>query len=395
MQENFVIYPINQQMYGNFDGPKPDSLKTYYRSNYLLQDIMRNFDKLNPQQCKVGTENGNKILLEIRRSVYIDGITIEQDVIDFHQLKCLYPEKYRHKDNEHQIKKQLKQCKWQLYCYHEGDFFSEHVDGKKGDRHFATFLLFPPAFAPNEFEGGDLIFKHAYNFPDEDNDFVVKPSTFQNWVAVCFKLDTVHEVTPVKTGKRFVFKTELELPYDNLYFENKIPAKEVKINFTEEIEKCKSLIEFYECKTKEYRKKLNLLERNISEKVNDLIDDIMNEEKNCCVVLDKFVADPSELTGEVALLFNEIISYWPYSSLRIIDTKHNRGDGSMSSCESKLEFDGYRKQLSPISDAKVFYWETPNSDSIIGKIRTMKSRYNDSTYDEIYKLSVSVICVQK
>ena len=66
-------------------------------------------------------------------------------------------------------------------------------------------LLYPPANISGEkFEGGDIIF---YN--GDEIIQTIEPSKFENWTFVVFKRKTLHRITPVTKGERYVLKTPI------------------------------------------------------------------------------------------------------------------------------------------------------------------------------------------
>lgn len=83
--------------------------------------------------------------------------------------------------------------------YLPGCFFKCHTDTRKGLDHQLTVLIFPPL---KNYEGGELIL--------HTNDGDVNVEEHRNpteWTMVLFRPDVPHEVTPLKSGVRYVFKT--------------------------------------------------------------------------------------------------------------------------------------------------------------------------------------------
>lgn len=82
--------------------------------------------------------------------------------------------------------------------YLPGCFFKLHTDTRKGLNHHLTVLIFPPV---KNYEGGELIL----HTNDGSVNITADPS---EWTLVMFRPDVPHEVTPVTSGVRYVFKTD-------------------------------------------------------------------------------------------------------------------------------------------------------------------------------------------
>ena len=101
-----------------------------------------------------------------------------------------------------------------LLKYETGDFFLNHRDTDLTDAlddivHKYTCLIFCPYGEDNDIlEGGELILKH----PDGLYEIKFDPSVETNknrFVMVIFSIDMYHEVLPVISGSRYVFKKPL------------------------------------------------------------------------------------------------------------------------------------------------------------------------------------------
>lgn len=96
---------------------------------------------------------------------------------------------------------------FELLRYSEGGFFLKHNDRLKisnfgrSRTHTHIALIYPPSYI-SEYTGGDLI---LYDHDGAVTHTIV-PSAFTNWTCVIFEQTTSHEITPVTSGKRFVFK---------------------------------------------------------------------------------------------------------------------------------------------------------------------------------------------
>ena len=100
-----------------------------------------------------------------------------------------------------------------LLKYLQNDFFLNHVDTnlttdpleERTHTHAYTCLIFCPY---EKFEGGELVFNH----PEKLYEIKFDPSieiNKGNFVAVIFSIDMHHEVLPIKSGSRYVFKKPL------------------------------------------------------------------------------------------------------------------------------------------------------------------------------------------
>lgn len=359
----------------------------YISPNYV-KDVISFFDQLAPKENTVGTKAGNEIVSTacVSRSIAPVKFINNDKVLSFKHLNSIYPDIYREIDFEHHITQQLSQSDFQLHCYGPGGFFVKHSDGKKAPRHFGTLLLFPPA-TMSPFEGGNLIL-----YPDNMSPIYIEPSKFTKWTIVAFTLNVAHECTEVTSGQRFVFKTELNLPNDNLFFSNsESSGKRVPINLD-------SALARRNAKIAQLKEKIeHLAAGKVSPKVNNLLKQIESTDGNVCVVLqtDQASTDPILLEGEEAILWNHIVERWPYSSLQVKDTAHCRGDGSCEpSSDLDLSDEYDNNECSELGSAKIIYWKSPKNHRL-GKLNDTRSEYNDSTYDTFYDLTVTLICVQK
>jgi predicted 2-oxoglutarate/Fe(II)-dependent dioxygenase YbiX len=98
----------------------------------------------------------------------------------------------------------LQRGPYELLKYEVGDFFSRHIDTRLSESHLFTCLLFVPQ-TDHPFVGGNLVFS------DEKRTFsaLVEPSKFTEPTMVIFSVNLYHEVTPIESGTRYVFKNSL------------------------------------------------------------------------------------------------------------------------------------------------------------------------------------------
>ncbi len=107
----------------------------------------------------------------------------------------------------------LKYEPFSLIKYEEGDFFLNHRDTNMSNEidgtHEYTCLIFCPYGKDDDIlEGGELLLKH----PDGLYEIKFDPSVETNknrFVMVIFSIDMYHEVLPIISGSRYVFKKPL------------------------------------------------------------------------------------------------------------------------------------------------------------------------------------------
>jgi predicted 2-oxoglutarate/Fe(II)-dependent dioxygenase YbiX len=109
---------------------------------------------------------------------------------------------------------------FELLKYDVGGFFLKHRDklfSNENSYHLHTHmcLLYPPRRL-TEYTGGSLIIY------DEDESVVdkieIETSLFDDWTFVIFDQKTCHEITPVISGQRYVFKGQLYKRNENYVF---------------------------------------------------------------------------------------------------------------------------------------------------------------------------------
>jgi hypothetical protein len=106
-----------------------------------------------------------------------------------------------------------------------------HRDKQCSNSHVATYLLFPPAVLCRNFTGGNLIVYEQLSRDKSEtivNKIVYETSKFDTWTEIYLKLGTLHEVSPLTSGARFVFKGEIHagdvIPRDLIKPKNTMPA---------------------------------------------------------------------------------------------------------------------------------------------------------------------------
>lgn len=91
---------------------------------------------------------------------------------------------------------------WDFIKYTKGCFFKKHSDGQSSRGHIGNLLLIPPmCICPHI--GGELVIY--------DNDRILSTISAHktNWTCVAIAMKTPHEVLPVISGTRYVFKKKI------------------------------------------------------------------------------------------------------------------------------------------------------------------------------------------
>lgn len=374
----------------------------------LAKELFKSFDNFVTAPSTVGVSGGNVVIPSVRssQSLRLERLSLcyqnrhDGTINGYHHsivsdfLHSLFPSRFRShyislgNQSEHvDSNKRDDPREWTLTCYGKGDFFAPHSDGKKSERHFATLLLFPPAQgdqAITSFQGGDLILTAG----QEKMTFI--PSEFTEWTLVVFPIEMVHECTPVTEGRRFVFKTELELPPESPYFSNREKTEvRAKADMTSTLTRIDQEIQKYQHKIDQLREdKTAILENRLTERVKNMMEQIGDQDIIVLSTTD-ITTDPRNLEGEEGQLWNEIVKKFPYSTLQTAKAESDRGDGTGASDELRFE----DEEINSYHHGEVHYWKSP-ADQVPGQHEGTETRYNDNTYDTIDKITVVIICVQ-
>jgi len=92
--------------------------------------------------------------------------------------------------------------KFDVITYGTGDHFTEHRDFVTKKSHCATLLIFPPQ--ANTHTGGTLTIKRQDN-----TEFTFESSKNTVWTFIAFHPNLRHSCSPVLSGQRIVFKTDM------------------------------------------------------------------------------------------------------------------------------------------------------------------------------------------
>jgi len=390
---------------------------TFYNKS---DNEFKNLNTINWLKSTVGKDNENIIIEDVRDSYISDEnfIIKEFDLIneDFNPINDIFGINintdftiiYDNKDNY---------LKWNLIKYPQNGFFKKHSDGKKDELHFGTALLIPP-YSLNRFEGGELVLYGKNGavieiLPEEDD-----------WKLVIIGLDIEHELKKVINGERYVFKTEMEMSYDDkLLLESKSYTNQIEnIKMSDkELEKEKKNIEE---KIKELEKELErnknmynfLLEGKIGKiDVSEFLEEIEiylkknNEDIFMVALLNYYrVPIPDNFKMKDAIIYNGLLDKFKNDDIKInimnIKTKLRLNNGEpdstwdssdLSLCcwvedykpDNEIDQEYKFKNIDKFYPKKFFDELTP------GDCFHSTSQYNDSTYDYIELSDVTYLYV--
>jgi len=391
---------------------------SFSKNQLTFDQIIEHFSH-NSQKSTVGTSEGNVQLETIRKSQFsnFEGIKITPDPSYDFNLKSIYHNTFDFFKLDDTVLRE-----WTLISYNIGDKFEFHTDSPKHSSHVGTLLLFPPA--NQSFTGGDLILSVG------NETIVIQPSKFTKWTIVAFTLDVIHCCTPIFSGTRYVFKTRIEdisilHRFKNTEKQSLLSLTDIydaKINkHQSSIKALNSEIKYLKSQIKNLRQKVNDCRNNkCSSDLNALIQNIIDSPKNEIILLLRHFYndnDPTQLIGKDRIIWNEIISRYPFSHLQTLLCKAKQGsysnyeresvyngfdddtdysyhypnDNKESCYPDKLTFpdiyDDYGDQICDIMFVTTKYK--------IGEFKNETSEYNDEGYDIIYNYQVSAIFIQK
>lgn len=381
-----------------------------WREGVPSKSVLEKFDTLEPMNSTVGTVTGNDYRPEVRQSRVLKDLELSARKFEVPEdLWDLFPSRFAESSIEMFKNRDGAPRRWQLHAYDVGGFFARHTDGQKDPSHFGTLLLFPPAQLDDKmsrghdaavkikrlneqpptvepaFAGGTLIL-----YPHGKMPVRIEPASFKCWTLVAFHLDVAHECTPVTVGRRFVFKTELDLPRTG-YFDNDVPATaadRAPVTQPDGTLEYRNKIDELERKITKYKRIIASLESN---QLTPRVQKILRQIEGCDKIMvamttPTVVAKPTSLIGEEAQLWNAVLDRWPYSTLTTIDVQHNAGDGSGGTDEFYVNEDKLGCSVIP--------FRNPNNHSPGDLVHT-DSEYNDQTYNTVNKYRVVAICVQQ
>jgi hypothetical protein len=303
--------------------------------------------------------------------------------------------------------------RWEAIRYLQEGFFVRHIDGQKDASHYATAIILPPInynlfkmelSSEPAYTGGELIIGDTEIRADESR-----------WSIVIFSIDTPHELKPVLSGERIIFKSEMYYTVDMKYLMNaKIYNQPVESNF-------KDLIYNIDNKIKCLKRELLELEEERESVItgdlheNKFIKDIKNghnKEKesyyekswtNQFIVLleNRYkIPIPDNFSENDKYTFNLLLKQFPNATIRIMNIggKIDKGDTDSrnyitfstetENITAKNEDDSKYK----FKNLSIYY--NFDTDIIPGDNINSDSVYNDQTYDRIEICDFTILHIQ-
>ena len=186
---------------------------TYYALNQRGRPKYGTLENLLDQpffDCEVGTPYGYQSIPDIRQSSFRKSRILFSNPEELNQLILeklpeITPD-FMHDNLLFNINKSYTVLK-----YKEGQFFKEHVDRVKNNRHYGTLLIFPPAQEKNQHTGGKMLLEEEIEFDSSSNI---------EWKVLAFTTYSKHQIEKITSGQRIVFKTELfyKVSESSLYY---------------------------------------------------------------------------------------------------------------------------------------------------------------------------------
>lgn len=207
---NIKITPNSTDEDGNFDPAK--SIEEYFREK-ILSKPKDCWDKSEQETSQTTCRVYGKEQVDLtKRNSLTYAFTyniLSLPVDDYCKEKDIFAPSYSYSETHLGFNFTYYLTSFELLRYEPGGFFLKHKDKliKPRNNYYAhthMCLLYPPD-SINKYEGGDIIF-----YDTESNGIhVVEPSKFTTWTFIIFPQQTLHEVTPVTKGTRWVFKAPL------------------------------------------------------------------------------------------------------------------------------------------------------------------------------------------
>jgi hypothetical protein len=301
--------------------------------------------------------------------------------------------------------------KWEPIRYLSGGFFAKHIDGQKDTSHFATAIIIPPnnfnvlnmeLSSSPVYTGGELIV--------EDTEIIADDS----WKLVLIPINTPHELKPVLSGERIIFKSEMNYTVDMKYLMN-------SKSYNQPIESnLKKVIDDFEENINELKNKILELEDERNSiisgelKENRFIKEIKDNKvikrtyyykswTNEFIVLlySRYpIPTPEKFDDEDKYTYNLILKHFPGATVRVMNIggQINLGDSDsrydiLFSTETenirvKDKDERYRK----FENLPVYY--NFEEGIIPGNNINNDSVYNDQTYDRIDIYEFTILHIQ-
>jgi hypothetical protein len=300
---------------------------------------------------------------------------------------------------------------WEAIRYTSGGFFARHIDGKKDSSHYGTAIIIPPInfnllkmelTSEPLYTGGELIVDDLEILADD------------SWKLILISIDTPHELKPVLSGERIIFKSRMTFTLDMKYLmDAKTFNTPIECNYKKILHKIDTEInELKEKIVKLEEERQSIVSGDLHE--NDFIKEIKGDKNkkktyyskswtNQFIVLlynHYSIPTPDSFSDEDRYTYNLLLKHFPDATIRIMNIggQINRGDtGSSYSVSFSKETENIRETN---EDERHYKFENLSvyqnfDDGVIpGNNVNSDSVYNDQTYDNIEICDFTVLHVQ-
>lgn len=325
-------------------------------------------------------------------------------------LQKFFPDfkfKYRYDFNE-----EGDYIRWEAIQYLSGGFFARHTDGQEDNSHYGTAIILPPTHynvlkgeltAEPVYTGGELILDDTEVTADESK-----------WKIVLFTIDTPHELKPVLSGERIIFKSKLRYTIDMKYLmDSKVYNQPAESNF-------KNLVHSLDTEINKLKKEIIKLEEERESIItcefheNDFIKEIKEDKnakknyytKSWCdqfiVLLEEHyqVPTPDNFKEADKYTFNLILKHFPGCTVRVMNIggKINMGDSDarydISFSTETENYDSKDKIESHYKFENIPVYYNFKNRITPGDNITSDSVYNDQTYDRVEICDFTILYIQ-
>jgi hypothetical protein len=301
---------------------------------------------------------------------------------------------------------------WEAIRYLSGGFFARHIDGQEDSSHYGTAIILPPTnynvikgevTTEPLYTGGELLLGETEITADESQ-----------WKIVLFSIDTPHELKPVLSGERIIFKSKLKYTLDMKYLmDSKVYNQPAESDF-------KSLVDDFDTQINKLKQDILQLEKERESIVsgdfheNEFIKEIkadQNKEKNYytkswsnqfIVLLEKYyrIPIPDRFKEEDKYTYNLILKHFPGSTVRVMNIggQINMGDSDfkydISFSKQTENYDIKDKNDSRRKFENIPVYHNFEEGFTPGHNIESDSVYNDQTYDRIEICDFTILYIQ-
>jgi len=369
------------------------------KANFRIEDLVNEFIPAEVGNSQTGKNEVNE---KIRKCKIIYGCKVLYN-------KKQYQEALSHFLDELEIDEECEKY-FDLIKYDVGDFFAPHQDGKKYNNHIGTILIYPPKNL-YPYEGGELY------LPNEN---ITLKAFEDDWTMIFLNINVLHEVKPITSGVKYIFKTKLFISRDTrLMIENKIcdyleviPDKMDKEVMNKEMEELETKIKYQEEILNDLKKKKTGIKimLEIDEKVIEIVRNIKGR-RQVKIICQNYYLDPKlenlrgldknvfggiqrELGDKLKVrIFNmeaDINIGERYEELteKDIPREGNKGDCEEYFNENEIYWDNQKINIG-FEDWKTYRLSYDNFGT--GKFKGINAEWNDQAYE--HRLEMDVTCI--